>query len=489
MQGLVNWIRGRTMSFSTRIQIFLNLAFFLPLIIVSVTTLQFTGISSKEQLSDEYLGKSRSFGSQVASLLDSYTHSEDVNRPAFENQLADMAKVFVLDANVFSPNGRLIASSQPFIFESGLISPYLEPEAIRRVSEGQNLFITTDKVGGLTFNVCYATLRSSQRGELIGILALPFFQSLHSLEQVRISVLANILNVFSVIFIVLIVLSFLVSEWLTFPLRFITHSLSKTSLTRTNEPLRWQADDEIGVMVKEYNQMLYKLSESKAELEQTQRERAWREIAQQVAHEIKNPLTPMKLTLQQLERSLESGAEMKEKTLRAVSSLLSQVETLNDIASSFSSFAKMPEPEIARIELVQLMKRIVLLHVQSGPISLSAMRTELFVNGDEQLLGRIFSNLILNAFQSARPGVPLRVEVQMEVVNDAVRILFRDNGKGIDSRLIGRVFVPHFSTKRSGSGLGLAISKQGIEHMRGKIWFETEANVGTVFYIELPLAK
>src|SRR5690606_36988038 len=155
---------------------------------------------------------------------------------------------------------------------------------------------------------------------------------------------------------------YFVSDWLTFPLRFITQSLRRTSLTGMNNPLTWTATDEIGMMVKEYNSMLFKLSESKIELEQTQREKAWREIAQQVAHEIKNPLTPMKLTLQQLERAIRDGNGSPEKIQKAIASLLSQVDTLNDIASSFSGFARMPEPVIVKLEVVSLLKRVIDLH-------------------------------------------------------------------------------------------------------------------------------
>ena len=162
-------------------------------------------------------------------------------------------------------------------------------------------------MGSLEYNVSYAALKAPRTGKLIGILGIPFFQSAYSLEKVQISVLANILSIFALIFIALVILSYFVSQWLTFPLKFITQSLRRTSLIKTNQPLIWNAEDEIGLMVKEYNQMLFKLGESMAELEHTQRERAWREIAQQVAHEIKNPLTPMKLTLQQLERAMSAG--------------------------------------------------------------------------------------------------------------------------------------------------------------------------------------
>jgi nitrogen fixation/metabolism regulation signal transduction histidine kinase len=382
-----------------------------------------------------------------------------------------------------------MSTSQPQIFENSLLSTYINPAAIEKIKNGETLFIEQEQVGLLKYFVSYAALKSAQSGKLIGILAIPFFQSAYSLEKVQITIFTNILNIFAAIFIVLLLLSYLVSEWLTFPLRFITQSLSKTSLTEINQPLKWNASDEIGLMAREYNKMLFKLSESKAELEQTQRERAWREMAQQVAHEIKNPLTPMKLTLQQLERSIQNGSNSTEKTEKALNSLLIQVDTLNDIASSFSSFAKMPEPVVQRLELIGLLRRIVDLHNQGNKLHFKPQIKELFVLGDEQLLGRTFSNIILNATQALRSGVPIHVIISIEVDNNACLIKFADNGTGIDKDHESKVFVPHFSTKKSGSGLGLAIAKQAIEQMNGKIWFETQINKGTTFNIELQLAN
>ena len=489
IQGLITLISGSTLFFSARIQLMLNLAFFVPLFVVSATTLRLTSQASQEQLNSEYLAKSRSFGTQLEVMLTQYTDPEERDALNFENQVADLARMFNLDANVYDPEGHLLASSQPAIFTNGLASPYSDEDAVRSIRQGENQMIITEQVGNLNYNVSYVSLKSPITGTLIGILGVPFFQSQASLEKIQIRVLANILNVFAVIFIVLIVLSYAVSEWLTFPLHFITRSLSRTSLTKTNQPLRWDARDEIGLMVKEYNQMLYKLGESKAELEQSQRERAWREIAQQVAHEIKNPLTPMKLTLQQLERHLKNGDDVREKIPKALESLMSQVDTLNDIASSFSSFAKMPVPDIQRVELIGLLKRIVDLHGQSGAITFRHSEDDVEVLGDPPLLGLVFSNIILNAFHAARPRTPIRVDIALERVDDIWRISFQDNGKGIEQEVADRVFVPHFSTKRSGSGLGMAISRQGIEQMNGSIYFTSTPGEGTTFFVELPAIR
>jgi nitrogen fixation/metabolism regulation signal transduction histidine kinase len=240
-------------------------------------------------------------------------------------------------------------------------------------------------------------------------------------------------------------------------------------------------------MVKEYNQMLFKLSESKSELEQTQRELAWREIAQQVAHEIKNPLTPMKLMLQQLERQVQQGSASSDRTEKAVTSLLSQVDTLNDIASSFSSFAKMPEPVMQELDLATLLRRIVELHHHSGNVKLTIPGVDFKVVGDEQLLARTFSNIILNAFQSSVAGRNSQVNVTLHKQGDKCLLSFEDNGKGIEPAVAERIFLPHFTTKKSGSGLGLAIAKQAIEQMQGRIWFETIVGKGTTFFIEMTI--
>ena len=485
--GVENYLNGEKLFFSARIQLLLNAAFFLPLIIVSVTTLNLTNISSQIQLNNEYLNKAEAFGTQLSVYLENYLDSDRGDVGSFENHLTDLANLTNLDANVFNVNGEMIASSQPLIVENNLVSGYINPRARHQIQTGKNLLIQTENVGTLEYFVSYAALKAPRTGKLIGILGIPFFQSAYSLEKMQISILANILSIFALIFIGLVILSYFVSQWLTFPLKFITQSLRKTSLVKTNQPLIWNADDEIGLMVKEYNQMLFKLGESKAELEQTQRERAWREIAQQVAHEIKNPLTPMKLTLQQLERALNSNNHTSEKTAKAVASLLTQVETLNEIASSFSSFAKMPEPVMHPLELVSLLKRIVDLHMHAGDLVFNSAVKEAYILGDDQLLGRTFSNLILNSFQSAQPGKAMQVKVILSKENGDYVIAFEDTGKGITSEEAERIFSPHFTTKHSGSGLGLAISKQAIEQMKGRIWFESIIGKGSTFYISLPV--
>jgi nitrogen fixation/metabolism regulation signal transduction histidine kinase len=344
-----------------------------------------------------------------------------------------------------------------------------------------------EQVGSLRYFVAYSALNSPLDGSLIGVIGIPFYQSAYLLERMQITVLANILSIFTAIFVVLIIISYWVSRWLTFPLRMITQKIGRISLTQSNQPMEWSSDDEIGIMVREYNQMLASLSDSKQELERNQRERAWREIAQQVAHEIKNPLTPMKLMLQQAERIQESDPKMAEKIKRTIASLLSQVDTLDGIASSFSTFAKMPEPVMRKVELIELVRSVIQLHAATISVSFKTEVQSAWIQADQQLLQRILSNILLNSLQAKQDSVDLQVAVAVTRKENRIVLSVTDNGTGIDAQLQDKIFLPHFSTKKSGSGLGLAIAKQGIEQMGGSIYFESSHGSGTVFYIELPI--
>ncbi|MDH4058111.1 MAG: HAMP domain-containing histidine kinase, partial [Cyclobacteriaceae bacterium] len=455
--GVTSALNHQRLMMSARIQLILNFSFFIPLIGVSIITVGLTAKSNQRQLNTEYLAKSRNFTNEIHSMLNEQTVTQGME---YEQNFAQLSKLSNLDANLFSPTGKLQVASQPLIFENQLLAPYINPRALIRFQLGDRAFIEGEHVGNLDYFVAYSGVYSPQDGSLLGIAAIPFFQSAYLLEKMQIIVLANVLSLFTAIFIVLLVISFWLSKWLTFPLRMITQKLGRISLTQSNQPLEWKSDDEIGLMVKEYNQMLSTLSENKAELERTNRERAWREIAQQVAHEIKNPLTPIKLTLQKLERISESDPQRNEKLKKAIASILAQVDSLDDVATSFSTFAKMPEPIMDNIELIELVKNTINLHDQVASISFNTDLIEVYVYADKQLLGRIFSNILLNSIQAARPNLQPVIEVSLNKNEHAILIRFSDNGVGIDESASEKIFLPHFSTKQSGSGLGLAIARQ-----------------------------
>jgi two-component system, NtrC family, nitrogen regulation sensor histidine kinase NtrY len=487
--AVISWVKGTRLNYSSRIQLFVYLAFFIPLVAVSVTTLSLISRSNNEQLTNQFKEKTETLSEKIAGSLRQL--QEETDSPnGFQNRLTELAKLDNADASVYGTNGTLIASSQPAIFENHLLSPLINRSAWMSIVEFKdNAFTANEKIGKLEYKCSYAAVKSPETGKLLGILSIPFFSSAVSLEQSEINILANILTVFVLIFILFSFLSFIVTSALTFPLRVITQSLQKTTLNDTNKLMVWNSTDEIGLLAAEYNRMVRNLEQSKTDLLRSQKESAWREIAKQIAHEIKNPLTPMKLTLQQWERSLANGDVSADQARKSIGILLTQLETLNNIAGSFSAFARMPAPILHRVELTHLLRQSVDLHanLKEGAIVLEAAGEEIFIQGDEQLLGRIFSNLLLNSLQSGGER-PVVVQVSVRTTGQVCLVEIHDNGAGIDEAMQDRVFLPHFTTKKTGSGLGLAIVKQGIEQSGGRIWFETATGNGTSFFIEFPLA-
>ena len=483
--GIKSWITGKSINYATRIQLYIYLAFALPLVVVAVTTLNRVSRSAEVQLTQEYLNKARVLGENLLPALASYTQSPEENRADLDDGLGAAARFADVDISVFDKQGMMVASSQPAIAEGLLSSGLMNRTAWERVFEdGDIAFVLNDKIGLLNFNNAFFALRSPETSDVLGVISLPFFESAQSLDATQITVLANILTVFTIIFMVFSLLSFYVVESLTFPLRFITRTLSNTTLTG-NKQLEWKSNDEIGLMVNEYNKMVENLEQSKIELSRSQKESAWREIARQVAHEIKNPLTPMKLTLQQMQLWLAKDTLEKDRAKQSVTTLLNQVEILNEIASSFSAFARMPAPILEKLDLAALLSKTVNLYntYEGGKVDFNSAESSVFVNGDPQLLDRIFSNLILNGLQAG--GTPPQVKVDLKRMDTNLRVTIQDNGVGIAADLQDKIFIPYFTTKKSGSGLGLAIARQGIELSGGKIWFESEPG-NTRFYVEFP---
>lgn len=489
--------KNLNMTFAEKIQIYLNLAFFLPLLIVSITTLSIIASSYKENLIKSFIKKAEAVSNNINIYLD------DANR---ENRLEDIliekSRFLETDVNLYDAKGRLVFSNQPLIYEAGLLSKLINPKAYSNIYDNKsNVFILPEQLGKLAYNTVYIPIKSLENGRVLGILTIPFFESRQEINQQLIEVLTTILNIFVSIFLVFLVLSFLVSKILTVPLQMITQKLRRTTLSGYNEPLEWSSKDEIGMLVGEYNKMLLKLEQSKAALSQREKESAWREMAQQVAHEIKNPLTPMKLSIQHLQRSLvEKRDNLNEIIGKSLQVLLDQVNTLNEIATSFSVFAKMPVPKTEKTEISSILKSIIRLHEADKTYTLvtNIPQGEFNIWGDGPLLGNIFSNLILNAVQSVprdrRPCVKVDLFVCEKTLEDALRkrfvmISISDNGAGIPEEIQSKVFLPNFSTKYSGSGLGLAIAKKGVETAGGRIWFETIEGQGTTFFIELPLTE
>ncbi len=480
-------------NYSTKLQLYLNFAFFFPIIIISIITIGLLANSYREDLDRQYIQKASLIRGNLSSFLNNQK-AGDVDRDVVNEEVNNLANTVASDLHLYTESGRLESTNRPNIFEKKILSNWINPAAISQIVElNQNQFLADEKIGKLVYKSVYLAIPSTNNQSNLGILAVPFFESEAELNSLISDVLSNIFNAFVVIFILFLIVSYFVSKNLTFPFKLLTQKLKTTNL-ENNEPMYWGSKDEIGLLVNEYNNMLFKLESSKKVLASTEKESAWREMAKQVAHEIKNPLTPMKLTLQHLLR-LQSAGQLDdhERLKKSLETLIHQVDALSGIASSFSTFAKMPLPENNLMNFKEVLNQVLELFKNDERLDLyfkdDSYAENIPIIGDDKLFGRVISNLIINGVQSVEADKKPEIRIWLWMSDQAVFLEISDNGKGILPELRDKIFIPNFSTKSQGSGLGLAIAKSGVETAGGKIWFETEMNVGTTFYLTFPLIE
>ncbi len=493
LNTLFRGYRDFEFNYSTKLQLYLNFAFFFPIIIISIITIGLLGGSYRDDLNRQYIEKASLIRSNLGAFFNNQNPA-GVDRDLLNEEINSLANTIASDIHLYTPAGYLESTNRPNIFDKKILSPWINPAAMSGVMEKNQIQLLLDeKVGKLRYQTVYLAVQSQVDQSNIGILAVPFFESETELNSLISDVLSNIFNAFVVIFILFLIVSSFVSKNLTLPFKLLTQKLKATNL-ENNEPMYWASKDEIGLLVNEYNNMLFKLEASKKVLASTEKESAWREMAKQVAHEIKNPLTPMKLTLQHLLRLEQEGKLADQEKLRkSLETLIHQVDALSGIASSFSTFAKMPLPKNELMNFKAVVNKVLELFKNDKRVQLDfqddSFTDEITIMGDDKLFGRVISNLIINGIQAVKPGQSPHIRIWLWLTEQAVFLEITDNGKGIPPELKDKIFIPNFSTKTTGSGLGLAIAKSGVETAGGKIWFDTEVGKGTTFYLTFPLIQ
>lgn len=412
-----------------------------------------------------------------------------VNTPKFRYFITEIANTQNIDINLYYTSGVLNVTSQENIYDKSLFARIIRPDAYYRLyNMGAQFFMQEEQIGRLKYSSCYSPLRN-ENGTTLGYMNVPFFSSQKELNYQISGILVALINLYAFVFLISSVLTLFITRWLTRTFNVVISRFEKFSLSK-NELIEWPYDDEIGLLIREYNKMVRKVEENAKLLAQSEREGAWREMARQVAHEIKNPLTPMKLNIQYLQQALRNKYDnVQELAARVSESLIEQIDNLSYIASEFSNFAKMPEAKPEKHELNDVIQKTVDLYRNNDLIELIAQGTDekLEVFLDKSQLLRVLSNLLENATQAIpedRKGI---VKIALQKEDGHAIISIADNGSGIDTDAVDKIFQPYFTTKTSGTGLGLAMTKKIIEFWNGDIWFDTEENVGTTFYIRLPL--
>ncbi len=310
--------------------------------------------------------------------------------------------------------------------------------------------------------------------------------------QLSTTFIQALLNTYVFLFLIGFAISMSLAEYIRNPLIELGNTLKAVKLNKDNEKIKWDSNDEIGNLINEYNHMIDKLQDNAILLARTERDSAWREMAKQVAHEIKNPLTPMKLSLQHLQNTIRLRPEETEVvTLRMCETLMNQIENLRQIADEFSSFGSLPKANNERILLNDIVETIHDLFRKREDMDINLIEPidDLGVYADKNHLLRVLNNLVKNSMQSIPEDRKGMIELKLYSEGNKAIIRVRDNGCGIPDAMREEIFKPKFTTKSSGSGLGLAISANMIDAIGGRIYFESIENRGTDFFVELPLVR
>ncbi|MEP7142486.1 MAG: HAMP domain-containing sensor histidine kinase [Ferruginibacter sp.] len=415
---------------------------------------------------------------------------DDGYRKKLDETIAKISEVHAVDINLYDLEGNLRASSLPLPYDKGIVSNKMDPMAYYHLNHLKEIqFFREETIGSLEFLSNYVPV-IDDTGREYAYLNIPYFISQTKLRQEISNFLVAIINLNAFIFLIAGIVAFFITNRITRSFSFISSRMKAVNLGQMNEEITWNRRDEIGELVKEYNKMVAKLDNSAAALAKSEREGAWREMARQVAHEIKNPLTPMKLSLQYLQRAIDgNNSNVYELTKSVARTLVEQIDHLSQIAGEFSQFANIGNPRNEVFDLNESLKLLTQLHSIEDNLELTwkPVNGVVMVDADRTHINRLFTNLIQNAMQAVPDGKRVNIVMEEKLSERSVLVTVQDNGSGIPSEVRSRIFTPNFTTKTSGTGLGLAMCKGIVEESKGNIWFQTTIGLGTTFFVELPL--
>ena len=487
--------REKASLLKNKIQLWMTLILFVSLVFIGAGAVYFSFSQYRAKQDDNLREKIQSVYVELDHKLGFIEKlSGDWSQDQYANLdelLIKFSNVFFTDIHLFDPSGSLLATSRPEIFDRGLTGYKMDYKAYRELHHRlQAEYVSEESIGNFTFLSAYVPFNNANN-QLLAYLNLPYFIRQSTLTEEITNLVVGIVN-FSMVMVLLVLLfSVIISNQITKPLKLIKEKMGAIKLGRQSEPILYEQEDEIGGLVLEYNRMIDELANSAEALARSERESAWREMARQIAHEIKNPLTPMKLSIQHLKRAWEDKSPDWEEQLKKISeTLVEQIDNLSSIASAFSSFAEMPGTRNQKMDLVAIIHNRVSLFANNEKISFSLDLEDTqhaWIFADENQFLRVFNNLIQNAIQSIPEDREGLISIKLRTGKKYHAINLSDNGSGIPEALGDKLFEPNFTTKSSGMGLGLAIVKKIIDDAGGSINYETKFGAGTTFILKIPI--
>lgn len=486
--------RGRIRRISLRTRIFLSmisLTLVASILMASISIYQFNK-EARLYHQERLERKENAIKEHIHYILSTTTYPLTIeNLPLiFKDKIHELADIHSLQINIYSLKGKLLKSSKAS-FSVDTPAPPIQQDILKKIqSSVDKRYVDIKIINDKKYRSSFSQIKDLKFKPL-GILNLPYIEDDGFYDRELRNFLIRLAQVYVFMLLVSFGLAYLLSSYITLPLKIISEKLKATRLNQKNE--RIEMDDtnrEISLLIKSYNAMVAKLEESVAKLAQSEREQAWRDMAKQVAHEIKNPLTPMRLTVQMFERRFNpEDPKIKQKLKDYSETLIQQIDTMSSVASAFSNFASMPAQQNETLNVVNVIE-LALEIFNNEFIRFEADEQEIITKIDRAQLIRIITNLVKNAVQA----IPENQAEKLVLINvkreeDHVLINVKDNGTGIAEENRIHIFEPKFTTKTSGMGLGLGIIKNIIENYKGTITFDTEIGKGTTFTVSLPLIK
>jgi two-component system nitrogen regulation sensor histidine kinase NtrY len=476
---------------SLRIRIFL--AMILLILLASVLIATVTIYQYKEQTEEYNQGRLDRKEEAVKASINYWFNTgntfplEPKNLPfIFKDKIFEISDIENLEINIYHLNGSLAISSHSGFVKSDAPT-VLSDSILKNISKNyKHRLVNTEVLNGNTFQSSYSYITDT-KFKPIGVLNLEYLQDNSQQDRDLEEFLVRMGFVYALMFLLAIALAFFISSYITRNIKAVTDKMKQTRLNERNEKIiLTDASSEISTLVNAYNAMVDELEESAAKLAKGEREQAWREMAKQVAHEIKNPLTPMRLTVQSFERKFDANdPKIYEKINEFSKILIQQIDIMNSIASAFSNFANMPTQNREALNVVEVVKLALNIFTEDY-ISYFPKQEVIIAELDKTQLIRVVTNLVTNATQALENVKNKKIEVTVSEENEQVLISIADNGKGISTEDRIKIFEPKFTTKSSGMGLGLAMVKNIIEAYNGSITFTTQLDKGTIFKIILP---
>ncbi|SFU27023.1 HAMP domain-containing protein [Pustulibacterium marinum] len=460
------------------------------LLIALVTIFQY-----KEQAKDYHNARLENKEEQIMLSIDyvlkgtTYEVTTENLQYIFKDAIYEIADIQNVNFNIYDLGGELIKSSRPQL-DYDPYSSYLNSEVLNNLyNSPDKRYVMYQHAAGNSYQSLYVYITDA-RFKPIGILNIPYFEDDSLTNSELEEFLYRLVMVYVLMIVIAVMLAYFVSAYITQSLKTISDKLYETQLTKENQKIYIEEpSDEIRHLIEAYNGMIDKLEESAVKLAKSEREQAWREMAKQVAHEIKNPLTPMRLTVQSFQRRFKADdPNAAEKIKEFSEGLIQQIDTMSSIASAFSNFANMPAQQNETLNVVNVIK-LALDIFKEDSIIFKPQQEELIARLDRTQLVRIITNLVKNALQAIPEEKEARIMVSVFSENDNIKIQVADNGVGIAEENKDKIFEPKFTTKTSGMGLGLGMVKNIVETYKGSITFTSKHNVGTVFTVTFPKEK